>query len=138
MSEFNSMLDEVYTIINESKENISGIRLPEIIFINNGTKVIWKNVKDFLRLVKRNPTHLLNFLNVELLNKVNWISESKSDGLNFRFKIKKEVLSSLLIKYVKEYVICKSCKSLNTNIEKDKEIRKYIFKCNNCKNNYSV
>lgn len=136
--DFNTMLDDVYEKINNNRVKSNNLVLPELVLINNNTKIIWKNVKDFLRAVRRSPDHLLNFFNYEFPNKVNWISESKSDGLNFTFRIKKEVLNQLLIKYIKEYVICKSCKSVETYIEKDKQIRKYIFKCVNCNNSYSI
>jgi len=44
----------------------------------------------------------------------------------------------LIKKYVLKYVICKSCKSSDSIIEKNQNTRKWVFTCDSCKTIYSL
>jgi translation initiation factor 2 subunit 2 len=138
MESFDEMLVELYNNLDQSNE-VFKISLPEPIIIKNGSNFIWKNVKDFLRITKRPPDHFVSFLKKESNCVINWISESKSDGLTFsQKKLKNDFLIDHMKIYLKEYVICKSCKSINTYIQRDKQLRKYNFICINCNNQYFI
>jgi translation initiation factor 2 subunit 2 len=134
---FEEMLDVLLNKIEKKQQNVN-IVLPNPILIKSGNNMIWKNIKDYLKIVKRHPDHFINFLNYELSCLINWISESKSDGCIIHLKVKNNTIVDLMKKYIREYVICKSCQSSNTKIDKDKVLRKHIFTCNDCNNNYSV
>jgi translation initiation factor 2 subunit 2 len=135
---FNDMLTELYNNLDQNNDTTK-IMIPEPIIIKNGSNNIWKNVKAFLRITKKPPEHFVIFIRNEANCNVNWISESKSDGLIFSIKkLKNDFLIDQMNKYLKEYVICKSCKSINTYIERDKQIRKYNFICRNCDNQYFI
>jgi translation initiation factor 2 subunit 2 len=138
MESFEEMLIDLYNNLDQSND-VFKISLPEPIIIKNGNNIIWKNVKDFLRITKRPPDHFLIFLRKEGNVVINWISDSKSDGLTFsQKKLRSDFLVDQMKTYLKEYVICKSCKSINTYIERDKQIRKYNFICKNCDNQYFI
>ena len=85
MESFDEMLVELYNNLNQSNE-VFKISLPEPVIIKNGSNIIWKNVKEFLRITRRPPDHFVNFLRKESNCVINWISESKSDGLTFSQK----------------------------------------------------
>ena len=126
----------IYNVLHLS---ISNNVKPLILFIKNVNNIIWKNVKEFLKISKRPPDHFLGFLRKESIYTINWQSESKSDGLILnQKKIKNDFLIDKMKIYLKDYVICKSCKSINTYIEKDKQLRKYNFICVNCNNEYYI
>ncbi len=138
METFEEMLDNLYNGLNQNNEELK-IKLPDPQLIFNGHKTIWKNVKEYLKIIRRPPDHFLKYLHNEITVQVNWISESKSDGLLInQKKVGTTILINIMKKYLKEFVICKSCKSLNSYIEKNKDIRKYEFKCLNCENHYYV
>ena len=138
MESFDEMLIELYNNLDQNNEAFR-ISLPEPIIIKNGSSIIWKNIKDFLRITKRPPDHFLTFLRNEGNVVINWISDSKSDGVTFsQKKLKHEFLIDQMKLYLKEYVICRSCRSINTYIERDKQIRKYNFICKNCDNQYFI
>lgn len=137
MSSFEQMLDNLLNKI-EKKQNKINIILPDPVLIKSGNNIIWKNIKEYLKIIKRPPTHFINFLNYELSCLINWISESKSDGCIIHLKIKSNTIIDLMKKYIKDYVLCKSCQSINTIINKDKTLKKYNFICYDCNNNYSV
>ena len=135
---FENMLIDIYTNMNQINEKYN-ITIPDPIIIKNGNNIIWKNVKEFLKISKRPPDHFLTFLRKESIYTINWQSESKSDGLILnQKKIKNDFLIEKMKTYLKDYVICKSCKSINTYIEKDKQLRKYNFVCVNCNNEYYI
>jgi translation initiation factor 2 subunit 2 len=133
METFEDMLDNLYSNLDLKKSN-SRIVLPEPILIKNGRKTLWKNPNKFLSLFERNHTDFTNFINAETNATINWISDKVSDGCVFSTKVKKEYIYELVKKYVNERVICKSCKSMDTVLERIQELRKYNFKCNNCNN----
>jgi translation initiation factor 2 subunit 2 len=134
---FEEMLDILLNKIDK-KQNKINITLPDPILIKSGNNIIWKNIKDYLKIVKRPPIHFMNFLNYELSCLINWISDSKSDGCIIHQKIKSNTIIDLMKKYIKEYVLCKSCQSINSIITKNKTLKKYNFICYDCNSNYSV
>ena len=133
METFEDMLDNLYSNLDLKKSH-PRIVLPEPILIKSGRKTLWKNPNDFLSLFDRSHTDLTNFINTETNAQINWISDKVSDGCAFSTKVKKEYIYELEKKYVNERVICKSCKSMDTVLERNQELRKYNFKCNNCNN----
>jgi translation initiation factor 2 subunit 2 len=133
METFENMLDDLYNNLDLKKSN-PRIVLPEPVLIKSGHKTIWKNPNEFLVIFNRNQNDLSNFINAETNATINWISESVLDGCIFSSKVKKDYIYELFKKYVNERVICKSCKSLDTILERNQELRKYNFKCNNCNN----
>ena len=133
METFEDMLDDLYNNLDLKKSN-PRIVLPEPVLIKSGHKTIWKNPNEFLVIFNRSHTDLGNFINAETNATLNWISESVLDGCIFSSKVKKDYIYEVFKKYVNERVICKSCKSLDTILERNQELRKYNFKCNNCNN----
>lgn len=138
MDSFETMLDDLYNNL-EQNNNITQFILPDPILIKSGSNIHWKNIKDFLRLAKRPPDHFVNYLANQLSCKINWLTESKSNGVIIYLKKLKPIqITEYMKNYLKEYVICKSCKSSETYIEKDVTIRKYNFICTNCENKYYI
>lgn len=138
MDTFEEMLTDLYNNIDQNND-ILKISLPEPIIIKNGSTIIWKNVKDFLRIIRRPPDHFLTCFKKESNCIINWVTDSKSDGLIFnQKKLKSDFLIEHMKTYLKEFVICKNCKSINSYIEKDKNLRKYNFICINCNTEYYI
>ena len=127
LDNFNVMLNNLYT--NLSKEKDDKLILPNLVVNITTTNTFFKNAKDILKTLKCNPEHYIKFMNKEL-GSVNWVSGSKKDGIVIKGKIKKQKIQLLLQEYIKKYICCNICKSLNTKIIKDKKIN-YIY-CNTC------
>jgi translation initiation factor 2 beta subunit (eIF-2beta)/eIF-5 len=126
-TEFETMVNEVYEHLNvHSKGEL--LILPKIDVDINTTRLHWKNVKEYLKVIKRHPDHFLKFLRNELPGKsINWFSGSKSDGLIFLGKFQKQqYIITLIKKYIDVYVICPSCKLADTMMNKEE------FHCNDC------
>ena len=134
MKSFNKMVDEVYLLMEINKKK-------KIILPNYGVEIetnrlYWKNVNTFLTLCNRNDNYdnFLHFLQYELNNKdINWLSaQSIENGLIIHQKYPKlKNLREVVNKYVEHYVICSSCNSSNTVLNKFLS-KKFQFICLEC------
>jgi translation initiation factor 2 subunit 2 len=140
MDSFDIMLDDVYDKLESytnSAKMQSKITLPQPELIKHGHHFIWKNMKQFLKIVNKPPEHVVKFFSDELKCQITWITDSKSDGVNIDYdRLTSSTITELMKKYVLEYVYCKKCKSTNSIISKDSQLRKYLFVCQNCGDQY--
>ena len=129
---FEDMVNNAYMLLN-TNNNKEFLILPQIKIDIEPTRIHWKNVKEYLVLIKRNPMHFMQFLKLNFLGKsIDWTSESISTGLFIHGKkIKENDIKNIMIKYINEYVICNDCKKSNTSLMKS-DLKKYLFKCNEC------
>ena len=135
---FNTMLDDVYKQLGSN--TIEHLILPDPILEKTTTRIVWKNCKAFLKVTRTSPDHLFDFMRDQIDQSINiaWFSESISDGLiihdgkkNIIIMTKK--ISDLMKKYIIDFIICKTCNKSNTQMEKNKKIRKWILTCLDCK-----
>lgn len=135
--DFSNLLDDVYTILGDSHTDL--LVLPEPDFDKGTTRVIWKNIKAFLKITGTPPDHLFDFVEKQTNKKLSWFSESVSDGLIIHDKrFSKNEAIGLMKKYTDNYVLCNICKKSNTQMFKDTEIRKYKIKCDDCNSEYTI
>jgi hypothetical protein len=62
-NEFEIMLNNIYDEIEASSKKKEQLNFPEIALIKNGTNTIWKNIKEFIRLIKHGNSKLINIAN---------------------------------------------------------------------------
>ena len=133
MTDFNTMLDNLYLQLDVIKEEPIKFYLPEPKISKKSTRLDWINVKDFLKTVNRSYEHFLNFIKHE--RKVN-ASYNVVDGNNvlmIQGRIKKEDISKIMLEYTDKYTKCFICSSYNTVLVKDGLIKKDKIVCNKCK-----
>jgi len=130
--DFNKMVDEAYLQLDNKKRG-SLLILPNIITEIGTTRLHWKNVKEYLKTISRNPDHFIDYLRQQMPGReINWFSGSKSDGLIIHGRFQKQnEISELAIKYVKEYVSCPSCNKTESLMRK-LESKMYEFECLSC------
>jgi translation initiation factor 2 beta subunit (eIF-2beta)/eIF-5 len=130
--DFNTMVNKAYQCL-EQGSHADLLILPNIIMDIGTTRLHWKNVKDYLRVVRRHPDHFMEFLKHQLPGKeISWYSGSKADGLIVHGKYQKKTeITELAIKYVKEYVTCSSCNKTDTILTKQNS-KSYQFECLSC------
>jgi len=133
-NEFDIMMNKAYQIL-EAKETSSNtiFTLPPLVIDIDTTRLHWKNIKEILKFIDRDPEHFMTFLKSEMPGKeVNWFSSSKSDGLIIHGKKQnKAYIESLTLKYVEAFVICPGCKKPETQMLKIKS-KLYEFECLVC------
>ena len=129
---FNFMVDEAYDML-ENNIVEHNLILPKIQTEISVTRLYWKNIMDYLNIINRCPDHFMIFLKNELCNKeINWYSGNKNDGIIIHGKCQKNsVILELIKKYINIFVICQSCKKINTELIK-LTFKKYEFKCLTC------
>lgn len=116
---FEYMLNEAYQLL-EPSDSGNLLILPEIKLEIGTTRLHWKNVKEFLQVIRRHPDFFMDYLKHELPSKeINWFSGSKSDGLIIHGKKQKKAeITDLSKKFVITCVICSACKKQNTEMNK--------------------
>ena len=142
---FYNCLEKLYSEL-EKEKSIEKLVLPKFEIISQGkNNFIFKNVKDVLRIINRPPKeHFIPWLANELKNtEVSLVSPEGSvrHGIRIKGRIDKkpqEKIMELMKKYVIKYVICNSCGSNESIIEKNQNTRKWVFTCDSCKTNYSL
>ncbi len=131
---FEEMVNEAYqTLAETNSEGCNKLVLPKIETNIETTRMHWKNVKEFLKVVCRHPDHFMAFLKSELPDKeINWFSGSKSDGLLIHGKrLKQTLIVEMSMKYINMYVLCPSCGKCDTSLNKfDSRLLK--FECHDC------
>ncbi len=135
---FNKMLDSVYTQLEDKITKSSAkLTIPVPIIELSTTNTYWKNIKKILQTINRPGEHFITYLQKELKTG-EWLSQSKSDGIVLLGKFKIEQLTIIIQGYMKTYVVCNICNSVNTNLERNKDVRTYMICCNKCNSKYAV
>jgi translation initiation factor 2 subunit 2 len=133
--QFYDMITDVYSELESLSSSNNKLIIPDPIIKQNTTNTCWENVKKILQAINRPPDHFIEFLNKQL-NTGEWITASKSDGILLIGKFKVSQIKNVIAEYVKEYVMCNTCKSTDTILERNKELRSYFVSCNKCKSQY--
>ena len=129
--EFDTLMNEAYESLE--KKNDTKLVLPKIDCVTSVTRLHWKNVIDYLILIKHNPEHFIGFLKTEYQDKeISWYSGDISDGLIIHGKfLKQQLINDFLLKYINQFVTCSACKSNNTELSKLSS-KLYSFECLDC------
>ena len=129
---FESSVDEAYEKLC-NLNNKTKIILPDFKVDSTSTRVHWSNIEEILKTMNRDLDHFISWLKNELVDKdISWLSGSKSDGIIINGKrLQKTTIVNLVIKYSNIYVICSSCKTIETTMCKIAR-KQYKFKCSNC------
>lgn len=114
--------------------------------IDKSNNTLWINAKPIIKIMKRPPDHVIDFLKTELNTNADWLdSRNKDSGINIIGSVRKNLLESCINKYCRKYILCggfsdnlDGCKSTNTRFKKDPKTKCYIFKCKNCNLTYRV
>jgi len=135
------MLDQLYQQLNnDNDDSIMSKKIPNPQLKMFPRKVHWINYHNTVKTMNRDFTHFQGYIqnelgiNTSLKNVLNM-----KEGIILHTKCRDKQLKSLLGKYYSKYVLCKSCNSDDTSMEKMKNISKlYQIKCNSCLATFNV
>jgi len=137
MLKFEQMVDEIYTLLNNSNtptniKKSDKLQLPKFNIKIESTRIIWSNANLFLSSINRNSEHFIDFLKYELNNnEINWMVNI-DDGLIIHSRSYKiQNIHDIINKYIMIYVTCSSCKYFTTILTKYNS-KKSHFECLNC------
>ncbi|ABW97967.1 eif2B (nucleomorph) [Hemiselmis andersenii] len=96
----------------------------------DGTKkTIFLNFEKICKKLGREKEHLFFYISTELGTTA---SIQDSGALVLKGKFQPKGFENILRNYIKEYVLCGSCQSSCTILEKDTETRLIFLRCNRC------
>jgi translation initiation factor 2 beta subunit (eIF-2beta)/eIF-5 len=130
---FDSMVEKSYYTLDINHKPTTLI-LPDMQIEIKPTKFHWKNIMSYLEIIRRDEHHFFDFLKNELRGKtMNWL-KPKQDGLIIHGKrIKQCDVADISFKYINLFVICPSCKKIETTFEKDPTcVKRWKFVCTDC------
>jgi len=133
------LIDRAYVLLRENKNNDKKIFVkPEITSHNRKTYIT--NFIKYCESINREPEKVRIFLEKDLGTTASIVSENslndEKSGLRFATTFKAPVVMSSITNYMKEYVLCRLCKSGNTEIKKIDKIS--FVCCNSCKANTAI
>jgi len=134
--EYSELLQRIMGMLNPDISERKAFRMkpPEVVM--DGTKkVVLVNFPDICTAMNRHPDHVLSFMLAEMGTSGSLDGTSR---VTFKGRFKPKQIESIIRQYVKEYVLCKLCKSADTKLNKDQATRLYFMVCNTCGASRSV
>ena len=113
-------------LIKNSKVTDGRFELPLVDVMWEGQKTYLRNFAEFAKIMRRDPTKLLQYLSKEFAVP----AERVGDSAMFIGKRDPDDFKRLLEIYVSDYIKCLACHSPDTRIEKEKRIHFLI--CEAC------
>jgi translation initiation factor 2 subunit 2 len=134
---FEEMLIQVYEKLDASKvEHKLVVPKPNVEITTTNT--FWENAKPIMKILKRPPDHIIEFLTKEIGQEITWRTSNKNEGIIIKNKVGFKKISYAISKYITNYIACKSCSSTNTRFKLEKSIRSYKLICKCCGTNYTI
>ncbi|CAF0763592.1 unnamed protein product [Rotaria sordida] len=136
---YEDLLSRVFTIIREKNPNVIDgekikltLKPPQVARI--GTKrTSFSNFGEICKSLKRQEKHLHQYLLAELGTNG---SIDANNALIIKGRFQQKQIENVLRSYIKEYVICKTCRSPDTSLQKEERLS--VLLCNNCRSRYFV
>lgn len=139
---YEDLLSRFFGILKKNNPELAGIRsgpkfrIPPPVCQREGSKkTLFANVQEIATVLQRNPEHLIQFLFAELGTSGSIDGEKR---LVLKGKFQPKQMESVLRRYILEYVTCKTCKSMNTELKRESANRLHFLSCNACGSKRSV
>ena len=137
---YDELLDRVFGILKKFNPELTGekrrtvMKPPQV--LREGTKkTVFVNFMDLCKAMHRQPDHVLNFMMGELGTSGSLDGQQR---LIVKGRFLPKAFEGVLRRYVNEYVLCNSCKSPDTLLDKDSTTRLYVLRCQQCGASRSV
>jgi len=134
---YEEMLSRVFSFLKPSQQG-SGSKFrmkPPQVFREGTKKVVLVNFPEICTSMNRSAEHVLAFMLAELGTSGSLDAASR---VTFKGRFQPKHIESIVRQYLKEYVLCKLCKSPETKLTKDSNTRLFFMSCNVCGANRSV
>ncbi|MEK6974427.1 MAG: translation initiation factor IF-2 subunit beta [Nanoarchaeota archaeon] len=126
MDDYESFLDRGREKLPESVLNKERFEIPKVIGHLQGSKTIISNFQQICSIFRRDPNHLLKYLQRELA------TPASIDGprLILGRKLSSSLINSKIERYAKQFVLCPECGKPDTQLIKEERIT--LIKCTAC------
>jgi translation initiation factor 2 subunit 2 len=131
---YQELLDRVFGILREHNPELTGekrrtIMKPPQVAREGTKKTVFTNYAELCKAMNRQPEHVQLFLLAELG------TSGSVDGqqrLIVKGRFQPKAFEGVLRRYVNEYVLCNSCKSPDTLLDRDSATRIMFLRCQQC------
>lgn len=137
-----NLLSRFFSILKQNNPELAGdrsgpkFRIPPPVCQREGSKkTLFANVQEIAAVLQRSPEHLIQFLFAELGTSGSIDGEKR---LILKGKFQPKQMESVLRRYIIEYVTCKTCKSMNTEMKRESANRLHFLSCKACGSTRSV
>eukprot|EP00013_Stygamoeba_regulata_P029123 CAMPEP_0177655822 /NCGR_PEP_ID=MMETSP0447-20121125/15194_1 /TAXON_ID=0 /ORGANISM="Stygamoeba regulata, Strain BSH-02190019" /LENGTH=242 /DNA_ID=CAMNT_0019159811 /DNA_START=27 /DNA_END=755 /DNA_ORIENTATION=- len=135
---YEELLSRVSTLmLNNNPDLIASRRnkvmKPPQVFREGTKKTVWANFKEICQVFNRNIDHVLAYSLAEMGTNGSLDGNSR---LVIKGRFNPKQIEAVVRHYVAEYVACRNCRSLDTNLKK--ENRLYFIHCKACQSSRSV
>ncbi|KAJ2713342.1 translation initiation factor eIF-2 beta subunit, partial [Coemansia spiralis] len=132
------LLGRFYKILRENNMEATGEKrkytiVPPQVVPEGRKRTIFVNVDDIARRMRRQPDHVIRYLYAELGTTG---SVDQEQRLLIKGRFKQKQIETVLRHYISDYVACKTCKSGETTLTKDKAL--IFIKCESCGSSRTV
>jgi translation initiation factor 2 subunit 2 len=124
--EYMYLLDRVYTKIPK-KTSESTQNLPSLIILNIGNTTIVRNFSEYCDRLRREDKLCMRYLLKELAAAG---SISDNGQLVIQGKFSSSIINTLMERFIRTYVQCSTCKSLDTVLVKENKV--WFIQCLAC------
>lgn len=131
---YDELLDRVYNILKEKNPQLArgrqktSMKPPQV--VREGTrKTVVMNFADLCKIMNRNTEHVMMFLTTELGTTGSLDGQSR---IVLKGRFNSQSIETVLRRYINEYVLCDSCKSLDTLLDRDSATRLLHLRCQQC------
>jgi len=132
------LLSRIFSMLNPDISSKKAFKMKPPVVVREGTKrVVLVNFQVIVMSMQRLPEHLLTFMLAELGTSGSLDGQGR---VTFKYagRQAQKHMESVIKQYVKEYVLCKLCKSSDTKLNKDSSTRLYFMVCGSCGASRSV
>ena len=126
MDEYEKLLESAKKELPEVAKGEERFEIPKASGHIQGNKTIINNFMEICKILRREPSHLLKYLQRELATPAN----IEKNRLILGRKISVVLVNNKIEQYVKEFVICRECGKPDTQLRKEDRIP--ILKCMAC------
>ncbi|KAG7571370.1 hypothetical protein FFLO_00722 [Filobasidium floriforme] len=132
------LLNRFYSMLHSHNPELAGDKkkltlVPPQVTREGTKKTMFANLAEICRRMHRQPKHLMEFLFAELGTSG---SVDAQQRLIIKGRYTQKSMENVLRRYIVEYVVCKTCKSPDTLL--NKENRLYFITCESCGSRRSV
>jgi len=114
-SEYEKLLKKIQDKVSETRKvHTSRFELPKVDIMWQGNRTFFRNFPEFPKILRRDPEKVLQYLSKEFATPAQYAG----DKAVFVGKKEPHEFTSLLARYLKEYVECPTCKSPDTRVER--------------------
>ncbi|MFX0102595.1 MAG: translation initiation factor IF-2 subunit beta [Candidatus Hodarchaeota archaeon] len=132
--DYTALLDNALSKLPEDAMRRDRFNIPEASILSEGNKTFIKNFKSISEKLKRDSKHFLKYLLNEIGTRGDM--DEASGRVILQGKFSKRAIHDAIESYVKEFILCETCKKPDTVIER--QGRQYILVCHACGARQSV